>query len=97
LGPDTTTTGLDGVTVENSTDHENWDDVDDYDGFSESGIPGFPGFTREVTVYYIDPDTTGYDTPLADSSRTNYKRVDVRVTSNRIGAVDFSFIITDEY
>lgn len=97
LGYDSSTTGLDGTNFENATNHANWDDIDDYDGFSQTNIPGFPGFTRQVTVYYVNPDGSTLDTTQSDASRTNYKRVDVRVSSSKVGNVYFSFILSAEY
>ena len=69
-----------------------YDDIDDFDGYTENPVSGFPGFSRLVTVYYLDPDTDDLNTVQADSAGTDYKRIDVSVTHNKIGSAEFSSV-----
>jgi MSHA pilin protein MshD len=72
-----------------------YNDVDDFDGFSENPISGFTGYSSSVSVYYVDPDTTGLDTAKPDSSNTlDYKRVDVTITHPLTGSLRFSTIVS---
>ena len=72
-----------------------YNDVDDFDGFSENPISGFTGYSSSVSVYYVDPDTTGLDTAKPDSSNTlDYKRVDVMITHPLTGSLKFSTIVS---
>ena len=77
------------------TSRDEYDDVDDFDDLVETNISGFPGFSRSTSVYYVDPDGSDLDTEQA--AATNYKRVDVTVTHDLLGDMNFSFIISSEY
>ncbi len=74
LGPDTSTTGLDGVTPEDNTDHRNWDDVDDYNGYTDNPTSLY---VRSVTVEYEELNGTNWQP--ASSSPTDYKKIIVSV------------------
>jgi len=81
LGPDNATTGIDGSTLEDSSDHKNWDDVDDYNGFSDNPATGY---IRSVTVEYMELNANTWQP--ASSVPTDYKRVTVSVSrSDGIG------------
>ena len=72
-----------------------YNDVDDFDGFTENPISGFPGYSSSVTVYYVDPDTTGLNTAEPDSSNTlDYKRIDVVIAHPLAGSLKFSTIVS---
>ncbi|MFH1768903.1 MAG: hypothetical protein ABH858_07065 [Candidatus Omnitrophota bacterium] len=71
---------------------EDFNDVDDFDGLVETDIAGFPGYRREALVYYVDPDTSDYDTAQPDGFPTKYKRIDVKVSHSLLGEAHFSFI-----
>lgn len=104
FGPDTSTTGLDGTTNENSTDHNNWDDVDDYDGYSQA----VPGYTITVSVAYARLNGTNWETTGASVACQNiegtcaaftrccYKQVTVTVEKNNgfSGPVDLKLLVS---
>ena len=81
---------------ESGESRSSYDDVDDFDGLVDTNA-SFPGFSRRVNVCYIDPDNRSLDRCLPDSSRTDYKRVDVIVSHNLIGDINFSVIVSSEY
>ncbi len=74
LGPDTSTLGIDGVTQENNTDHNNWDDVDDYNGYSDNP---YTTYIRTVKVEYMELNGSSWQTA---TTSTDYKKVTVSVS-----------------
>ncbi len=91
LGLDTSTTGVDGSTQENSTDHANWDDIDDYHGYSDSPAVNY---SRLISVEYADLSGTSWVTTAGVS---NYKKITVSVTSvfANIGTVSLEMIVSN--
>ena len=75
LGYDSSTNGLDGVTVESSSARNNWDDVDDYNGYSDL-YEYDSAYSIEVEVFYVDADTLN----IRIEERKFYKHVKVKVS-----------------
>ena len=84
LGPDTSTTGRDGVTLESAANRATFDDVDDFNGFTETLTGAFAGYTRSVSVAYVSPPNLNTPLtipgPVPNGWTPEYKRVAVTVT-----------------
>jgi len=78
LGPDTSTTGINGTANETSSGKSNWDDVDDFTGYSDAPATGY---SRSASVVYMDSTITpGGTWQTLGSGSSNYKRISITVS-----------------
>jgi len=68
------TNGLDETSAENSSDHQNWDDVDDYNGYDQD-YEADGSYHLQIEVFYVEAD----DLETEVSSETEYKRIKIKV------------------
>ena len=98
LGPETSTTGRDGVTNEQTGSRATCDDVDDFNGFSETLTGAYAGYRRSVTVAYVSPSDLNapltMPNPVPPNWTPGYKRVVVTVTPPVGQAVTLVTLVT---
>ncbi len=98
LGAETSTTGRDGATNEQTSSKATFDDVDDFNGFSETLTGAFTGYRRSVTVSYVSPSDLNtpltIPNPVPNNWTPDYKRIVVTVTPPVGSAVTLVTLVT---